>query len=423
MGSFTAKKVQSLIKDGTPGRYSDGNGLYLMIPKRGAPYWMHRYTLFGKRRELTLDKCMDLSLAEARERAVEAQRAIRSGLDPIEERKRGEQVSIRTVRELFCDWHRDLEKRLKHPNIPKRVFEKEIAPSIGHLNLDSVTPMDVRAIIRKVAGSGRPATANDALMYLKQLFNHAIKLGLLTYNPAAAFNVNDAGGIEKSRDRALTLDEIRQVFQVFRDNSDSFSRDNYLACALLLVLGVRKTELTEAQWSEFDLKGRRWQLSGERSKSGAGIIIPLPPQTVVWLRELKIRACGSDYVFPNRRSSKRPYMGKDTLNRAISKLFGQEPGKKPQPENRMGDIAEFTVHDLRRTCRSLLAAAGVPGHVAERCLNHKLKGVEGIYDRYDYFEERKQALDKVAALAAPAIDEDPSKVQRTSENLNAHISD
>jgi len=409
MGSFTTKKVQALIKDGTPGRYSDGNGLYLMIPKRGAPYWMHRYTLAGKRRELTLDKCADLSLAEAREQAVEVQRAIRKGVDPVEERKREEQVAIHTVKELFSDWHQDLEKRLKHPNIPKRIFEKDIAPSIGHLTLDSVTPMDVRTIVRKIAGSGRPAIANDALMYLKQLFNHAIKLGLLTYNPAAAFNVNDAGGIEKSRDRAFSLDEIHHVFRVFRKSSDSFSRDNYLACSLLLVLGVRKTELTEAQWSEFDLKKGRWELSGERSKTGKGIIIPLPPQTIDWLEELKIRACGSAYVFPCRRSSKRPHMGKDTLNRAIAKLFGKEPGQKPQPENRMGDIAEFTVHDLRRTCRSLLAAAGVPGHVAERCLNHKLKGVEGIYDRHDYFDERKEALTKVAELVEPAINGVQSK--------------
>ncbi|SEL29686.1 tyrosine-type recombinase/integrase [Halomonas daqiaonensis] len=403
MGSFTAKKVQALIKDGKPGRYNDGNGLYLMIPGKGAPYWMLRYTVAGKRREMTLDKFADLSLAEAREQAGEARKAIRNGADPIEERKREERVVIHTVQELFSDWYQDLEKRLKHPNIPKRIFEKEIAPSIGHLTLDSVTPMDVRAIVRKVADTGRPAIANDTLMYLKQLFNHAIKLGLLTYNPAAAFNVNDAGGLEKSRDRALSIDELRHVFQVFRDNSDSFSRDNYLACALLLVLGVRKTELTEAQWSEFDLKGKQWELSGKRSKTGAGIVIPLPPQAVVWLEELKVRACGSPYVFLSRRRSKRPHMGKDTLNRAIAKLFGKEPGKKPQPENRMGDIAEFTVHDLRRTCRSLLAAAGVPGHVAERCLNHKLKGVEGIYDRHDYFEERKEALTKVAALVEPAI--------------------
>ena len=62
----------------------------------------------------------------------------------------------------------------------------------------------------------------------------------------------------------------------------------------------------------------------------------------------------------------------------------------------MGDMAHFTVHDLRRTCRTLLAKQGTLGHVAERCLNHKLKGVEGIYNQHDYFEERKEALNTLS---------------------------
>lgn len=58
----------------------------------------------------------------------------------------------------------------------------------------------------------------------------------------------------------------------------------------------------------------------------------------------------------------------------------------------MGDMAHFTVHDLRRTCRTLLAKQGTPGHIAERCQNHKLKGVEGFYNQHDYFKERKEAV-------------------------------
>ena len=69
----------------------------------------------------------------------------------------------------------------------------------------------------------------------------------------------------------------------------------------------------------------------------------------------------------------------------------------------MGDIAEFTVYDLRRTCRGLLTAAGVPGHIAELCLNHKLKGIEDVYDRYNYFDEREKALTKMTELVEPAI--------------------
>lgn len=206
------------------------------------------------------------SLAEAREQVVETQKAIRSGIDPLVERRRDEQVTISTVQDLFDDWYQDLEKRLKHPNIPKRVFERDIASIIGSLTLDSVTPMDVRAIVRKVTSSGRPSIANDALVYLKQLFNHGIKLGLLTYNPASAFNVNDAGGVEKSRDRSLSPDELSKAFTVFRENRTSFTRDNSIACALRIVLGVHTTELTQAKWSEFDLSDAKWDLPGERSK-------------------------------------------------------------------------------------------------------------------------------------------------------------
>jgi len=97
-------------------------------------------------------------------------------------------------------------------------------------------------------------------------------------------------------------------------------------------------------------------------------------------------------------------MGADTLNRAITRLFGREAGKKKQPPYQMGDIMHFTVHDLRRTCRSLLAEQGTPDHVAERCLNPKLKGVEGIYDRYDYFNERAEALKILSTKLNPIID-------------------
>jgi len=209
--------------------------------------------------------------------------------------------------------------------------------------------------------------------------------------------------VEASKDRALTFDEVSQAFKVFRENADSFSRENYLACALLITLGVRKSELTEAKWSEINLDTAVWSLPKERSKTGVGIEIPLPPLVVELFTELKVRACGFEYVFPNRRSSKNAHMGSDTLNRTITKLFGHEAGKKKQPPNKMGDMPHFTVHDLRRTCRTLLAEIGVPGHVAERCLNHKLKGVKGIYNRHDYFAERKEALGKLVDFLKTVI--------------------
>ena len=398
MSQLTVKKVEALIRAGgdKTKRYGDGGGLYLVVPHSGYPSWMLRFTSNKKRREMTLGKVSDISLRDARLLAAEKMKQVREGFDPLIQRKRAEQEKIKTVNDLFSDWYPSLEKRLKHPNIPKRVFLKDIAPHIGDIPLEQVNARDIRTTINAITAAGKPAIANDALNYCKQLFNHGMKLDLMQGNPASAFTVRDAGGVEKSRDRALTTEELKQFFNTAKQNPMSFTRDNYLACALLVCLGVRKSELCEAKWEEFDLEKAVWELPKERSKTNVALTIPLATPVLEWLEELKVRSLGSEYVFPSRRSSKNPHMGPDTLNRAITKLFGHEPGKKKQPPNLMGDMPHFTVHDLRRTCRTLLAQQGTPGHVAERCLNHKLKGVEGIYDRHDYFEERREALGKLA---------------------------
>lgn len=398
MGKLKVNQVKSLVSNNKVGRHNDGDGLYLMIPKSGQAYWMLRYTIMSKRREMTIDKVAHLSLADARYKAMELKKKVSNEEDPLAERKQHQAITIKLVDQLYEDWYTDLATRLKHPNIPKRIYQRDIGPIIGRKKIKSVTPLDIRTIIRNVANSGRPTVANDTLMYCKQLFNHGIKLGLNDNNPASAFSVNDAGGVEGSRERKLTLDEIQKTFDVFQENLPSFGRDNYLACALLLSLGVRKTELTEAKWSEFDLNNAQWHLPSERVKKGTGITIPLTEQVLAWLEELHIRACGSEYLFPARRASKLPHMGKDTLNRAISKLFGREPGRKVQPPNKMGEMDLFTVHDLRRTFRTLLSKCGVAPHIAERCLNHKLGKLNDTYDKHDYFEQRKHALDELSKL-------------------------
>lgn len=402
MATITAKQIQALVK-GEPKRHPIGSGLYLVVRNSATPYWMLRYSSNGKRKEITLGQYPDLSLADAKADAAIKKREIKLGDDPLIAKKRIKEQSIKLVDDLFTDWYEnDLVKRLKFPNIPKRIYTNDVKPHIGDMKIDEVNARDIRKIIQLISAT-RPTVGNDALIYLKQLFRHGIKLDLTTQNPASAFTVSDAGGIEKSRDRYLTIEELTKVFKTFKKHTAKFNRDNYLACALLVTLGVRKSELCCAKWNEFELDKALWHLPEGRSKTGAPITIPLPEQVLAWLNELAMRACGSDYVFPARRASKKPHMGDDTLNRAISSMFGHEAGRKIQPSNLMGDIKPFSPHDLRRTFRSLAASQGVSGHVAERCLNHKLKGMEGIYDRHDYLEERKEAHIKVTNLLESVI--------------------
>jgi integrase len=406
MGKLSAKQMRALSKNEAK-KHPDGAGLYFCVRKSGTSYWMLRYTANSKRREITLGHYPEMTLADARAEATIQKREVKLGIDPLAEKKRPERASIRTINDLAADWLKnDIEKRVKHPEIQRRVYRKDLAPVFGELSMDRITPLDIRHAIEQISDSGRPTTANDALGHCKQLFRHAIRLDLMKSNPAEAFTVHQAGGVEQSRIRALTIDELKTVFSVFRENKSQFTRENYLAAALLLTLGVRKGELIAATWDELDINARLWDLPKERNKTGVDISIPLPSITVGWLEELHMRACGSEYIFPSRRASKRrDYISDDTLNHALGNLFGLKVRPGVPPENKLGNagVDHFTIHDLRRTCRSLLAGAGVPAHIAERCLNHKIKGVEGIYDRYDYLEERREALQKIADQLAPII--------------------
>lgn len=404
-------QLKATLKAGKVGKYKVDTGLYFRITEQQSAFWILRYTIFGKRREMTLGRYgrppEGISLSEAKLKALETRALVKQGLDPLAEKKRSQLPQFNTVNDVAQDWLKECERHLKNPNIPARVYRKDIAPYIGELGVNQVNSRDILQIIRAINKSGRPSIANDALNYCKQLFNHALKLDLLANNPAAPFTEKDAGGTEKSRDRALSLDEIKTVFEVFESHTDIMTRENYLALVFLLVLGVRKGELIAAKWSEFNFQEMIWALPEERTKTGAKINIPLPDALKPIFQELMVRANGSEHVFPSRRASKRrKYISDDTLNHALAKMFGQKVDSKKQPlPNILGEhgIEHFVVHDLRRTCRSLLAQNGVPSHVAERCLNHKTKGVEGIYDRYDYLEERRGALSMIANTLSKII--------------------
>lgn len=398
-------QLKATLKAGKVGKFKVDTGLYFRVTEQQSAFWVLRYTINGKRREISLGRYgkppEGLPLSEAKLKAIQTRASIKEGVDPIAEKKRNKLLHFNTVNDVAKDWLSECERHLKNPQIPARVYRKDISPYIGDMAVDKINSRDILQIIRAINKSGRPSIANDALNYCKQLFNHALKLDLLANNPAAPFTEKDAGGAEKSRDRALSLDEIKTVFKVFERHTDIMTRENYLALVLLLVLGVRKGELISAKWSEFDFKKMVWILDANKTKTVAQIKIPLPDQLKPIFQELMVRANGSEYVFPSRRASKRrKYISDDTLNHALAKLFGQKVDSKKQPlPNILGEhgIEHFVVHDLRRTCRSLLAQNGVPSHVAERCLNHKIRGVEGIYDRYDYFDERKNALSLIAS--------------------------
>ncbi|NMG15860.1 tyrosine-type recombinase/integrase [Aromatoleum bremense] len=397
MSKLTDVQIRNWIKAGDrfEGR-GDGGGLYLRFRAADAvPSWLFRYRLMGKQRVMVIGNYTNLSLADARKEAkrLSAQAALGHDVAGQKQERKAEAVAKIeaearkvTVADLADDYfQRMIAGRWKHPNIVRSRIEKDIKPAIGKMKVESVRPADIDAMLQTVVKRGAPTIANDVLRWVRRMFDYAIKRHLCEYNPAGAFDLADAGGKEDARDRALSRSELVAFFEAMR-SAKGFSVENELAVKLLLLLAVRKQELTAARWDEFDLDAAVWHLPAERTKTGAAISIPLPTVAVGWLRDLHRLACGSAYVFPARKMQHRmiPHIHENTLNVALSKVkHGLDP---------------FTIHDLRRTARTHLAGLGVPPHVAEKVLNHKLKGVEGRYDRYDYFEERKGALNQWAAL-------------------------
>lgn len=371
-----------------------GNGLYIRFRKTDAlPTWRFRYRFNGKQRIMSLGSYRDLSLADARKESKRLAARVALGYDVAaekQERKRQAIIKIEmeryTVATLADEYfEKTILGRWKHPNIVRSRIERDIKPAIGHLAVEDVRPRHIDVLLKTIVKRGAPSVANDVLRWTKRMFNYAIKRHIVESNPAAAFDLSDAGGQEKSRTRWLTSDELVKFFSAMK-LTRGFSRENELTIKLLLLLAVRKSELIGAKWDEFDLDTGVWYLPANRTKTESAIDIPLPSIAVEWLNELKRLATSSPWVLPARKMQDRmiPHIAESTLSVALAKIkHGLEP---------------FTIHDLRRTARTHLEALGVAPYIAERCLNHKLKGVEGIYNRHDYFEERKAALNAWADL-------------------------
>jgi integrase len=403
MGKLTDLEIRNWIKAGERfEQRGDGDGLYLCFPERFAtPVWKFRYRFAGKARILNMGSYRDLSLADARKTAKEMRARVALGYDVQTEKKvrKAEAVakieaekSVITVAALADEYFAArILGRWKHPNIVRSRIERDIKPNIGKLAIGEVRPSHIDAMLKAIVARGAPTMATDVMRWTKRMFDYAVKREMVPYNPASAFDPSDAGGKEDARTRWLNRAELAKLLQIMKV-AKGWAHENTLTVKLLLMLAVRKSELICARIDEFDLDAAVWHLPAERTKTDAAIDIPLPHQAVDILRDLVRLAAGSAWLLPARKMETRmvPHVGLDTINAALANYI------RPH----MKDCEPFSPHDFRRTARTHLEALGVSPHVAERCLNHKVTGVQGIYNRHDYFAERTAGLQAWADLLA-----------------------
>lgn len=196
---------------------------------------------------------------------------------------------------------------------------------------------------------------------------------------------------QESRDRVLSPEEIGRVLRAVY--ASSIRRPLKLAIHLLVLTMVRKSELIEARWNEFDLDGGIWRIPAERMKKDRKHWVYLAPQAVTMLRELHEGRTSQEYVFPTVRGADRP-IAKSTLHQAIRALDME--------------VQHFVLHGFRRTASTHLHEMGRSSDAIEKALAHTIKGIKGIkgvYNRAEYADERRRILQLWAEFVDAQIDE------------------
>lgn len=395
MGKLTDVHIRNWVRAGKPVAKADGGGLTFTLSAKGTATWILRYRYGGKGRELTLGRYPDLSLLDARKLATENRVKIQQGADVAldKQRVRVQTAAAQTFRELATDY---MEKAFpilaaNTVNQRRRHIEKLILPKIGPIPARDVAAADVVATVEAVGKTSR-ATAELVLTAISEIFKHGIARHVATSNPCAGLSVGAiCGKAEPKRQRLkLTVEELRAILPAL----STIGQQNALTVKILLATCVRLGELTKAEWADVDFKRAEWFIPEANSKTRHGFTVPLVPAVAGWFRQLQGYACGSRYVLPARQASRADHHGGEihfeqrALNAMLTKLC-----KRLESETR-----RFTPHDLRSTARSHLAELGVPVVVAERCLNHALGGLVGVYDQHDYLTERRAALERWTAL-------------------------
>lgn len=406
---ITESDVKELVDTGSKTFTRIFDCLYLQVTAPNKASWHFRFQTRGKRIQMKLGV-----YGESNNGLMVYGRAIKEAIDLKAKALNGDNPKLDIVRRKYSDidsvdalaelYLTNKAKKIKTIHILERLYHKEIKPSIGHMLLSKVHPFDIYELVQKVLNSGRPSISNKVLHLCKNIFLLGVKSCLMETNPAANYSTSeDAGGNMPPRSVALSEEELEIMFDVFRDHPQKVPEPTYIGFTLLVILGLRKMELFSAKWTDVDLKRQYFHLYEDNTKTKKSLAVPLPDNVLPLFYRLKELARSSEYVFPNRKKSSRGYISDDTVNHTLSDLFGKVISKRKPSENVLGKagVSHFVVHDLRRTCRTLMASLGIREEVGEKCLNHNASNIVKIYNRYEYKQERKEAHEKLAKLILP----------------------
>jgi len=370
----------------------DRDGMYVVVQPSGAIVFRLDYRLNGRRETLTLGRYgpAGLSLARAREKVVDARRAISEGRSPAQEKQREKRrlQEAKSFGQFGERWLQEARMADSTRAMRRSIFERDILPAFRNRLLPEILPEDLRALCAKVKERGAPATAVHVRDIVKLVFAFAILHGEKVANPADEVGPASIATFVP-KDRSLSPAEIRIMLgQIEHVATLPTIR---LGIKLILLTMVRKSELQDAVWDEVDFENAVWSIPKERMKRSKAHNVYLSQQMLDIFIALKTCAGNSKYVLPSRYDADAP-MSRATFNR-ITTAVVERAKKEGLP------LESFTVHDLRRTGSTLLNELGFNSDWIEKCLAHEDgRSSRGIYNKAEYEHQRRHMMQEWSNL-------------------------
>lgn len=341
-----------------------------------------------------------MTLAQAREAARAWLAELAAGHDPTQTQQpspaRAPDTFARVAEQFIA---RKLPSQRRGERVAREI-RKELLPHWGTRPITEITRRDVRELIRAIVARPAPRYAHNIFNNISAVFSFAMNEDILEISPTFGLRPRQLIGEKRVRERVLDNDEIIALWNATEPRCSQREHRHYpwgALARLLLLTGARLNEVARATWEEIDFDRRTLTVPAARFKQNAVHTIPLSDDAMTCLRGLP-RFTGP-YVFTNRAGEK------PVVN------FGLRA--KQALDRAMGNPPHWVIHDLRRTVRTRLAELRIPEHIAELVIGHSKRGLQRVYNRHEYSDEIRAALEAWAARLRAIVDpSEPSNVVR-----------
>jgi integrase len=379
-------------------------GLRLVVNKTGRKSWVvrFRHPVSKVSRKLTLQH--GLSLADARKAAADALHLLSRGIDPIEQKRAKVEAAAAAAEgtvQAVCTRYMELQgRKLRSASQYEAVFKRSVYPRLGSKQVIELKRTEIVAALDHVERTSGPSAADMALAVLRSAL-HWHERRSDTFRSPIISGMKRVKASERARTRKLSDDEVKAVWVACGDQRvGTYGK----AVRFLILTGARRSEAAGLRRSEIETirddgdQFTCWRLPARRSKNKREVVRPLSRAALAIIND-------------------QPVIGGDDATTALvftnngrSPLALNSP-KKPLLDE-ISNTSGWTIHDARRTFRSLLSRLRVPLEVGERLIGHSRPLLDKTYDQHSHLPAMQEAVDKLAAEVERIVEGGKGKVIR-----------